>query len=110
MRKPPRPNEEEPTDMAITRPLGGIRRHENIFTTVVPISVLLELTIPGMAFEPREVSGESFDHLDDRVAELITARGTIQREFFHRSMRNVKVVDPETGEKRTERQPTGWTP
>lgn len=96
--------------MAITTQLGGIRRHENIFTTVVPISMLLDLTISGMAFEPKEVAGESYDHLDERVSELIQARGSIQREFFHRAMRNVRVTDPETGEKRTERQPTGWSP
>jgi len=96
--------------VAITRQLGGIRRNENIFSTVVPISMLVELTVPGMAFEPKEVAGESFDHLDERVGELIKARGSIQREFFHRAMKTVKVVDPETGEKRTERQPTAWTP
>jgi hypothetical protein len=96
--------------MAITTQLGGIRRHDNIFTTVIPISLLVDLTVPGMAFEPKEVAGESFDHLDDRVRDLIAARGTIQREFFHRAMRTVRVVDPDTGEKRTERQPTGWSP
>lgn len=96
--------------MAITMQLGGIRRHESIFTTVIPISMLTDITVPGMAFEPREVAGESFDHLDERVRELMPARGTIQREFFHRAMKNVRVVDPETGEKRTERQPTGWAP
>jgi hypothetical protein len=96
--------------MAITTQLGGIRRHENIFTTVIPISLLMELTIPGMAFEPKEVDGESYDHLDERVSELIQARGSIQREFFHRAMRNERVLDPETGEKRTERRPTGWSP
>ena len=95
--------------MAITTQLGGIRRHENIFTTVIPISLLVDLTIPGMAFEPKEVAGESYDHLDERVSELIEARGSIQREFFHRAMRNERVLDPETGEKRTERRPTGWS-
>jgi hypothetical protein len=95
--------------MAITTLLGGIRRNENMFTTVVPISLLTELTIPGMAFEAKEVKGEKFEHLDERVKELMPARA-FQREFFHRAMRNVKVVDPETGEKRTDRQPTGWTP
>ncbi len=96
--------------MAITIPLGGIRRHENIFTTVIPISLLVDITVPGMAFEPKEVANESYDHLDDRVRELIGARGDIQREFFHRAMRNERVIDPETGEKRTERTPTGWSP
>src|SRR4051794_9139338 len=96
--------------MAITMQLGGIRRNDNIFSTVLPISMLIDLTIPGMAFEPKDVAGESFDHLDQRVSELIKARGSIQREFFHRAMKAVKVVDPETGEKRTERQPTAWTP
>src|SRR4051794_36251972 len=96
--------------MAITMQLGGIRRHENIFTTVVPVSTLVDLTVPGLAFEPKEVAGESYDHVDQRVNELIEARGSIQREFFHRAMRNERVLDPETGERRTERQPTGWTP
>src|SRR6476659_5958674 len=95
--------------MAIPKQLGGIRRNDNIFTTVIPISYLTELTIPGMAFEPREVSGEAFDHLDARVQELMEARGTIQRAFFHRAMKNVRVVDPVTGEKRTERRPEAWT-
>jgi hypothetical protein len=96
--------------MAISIQLGGIRRHDSIFTTVIPISLLVDLTVPGMAFEPKEVAGESYDHLDDRVRELIAARGTIQREFFHRAMKNVRVMDPDTGESRTERQPTGWSP
>lgn len=96
--------------MAIPTLLGGIRRNDNIFTTVLPISKLVELTIPGMAFEDKEVANERFDHLDERVRQLKDARGTIQRAFFHRSMRNVKVVDPQTGEKRTERQATGWSP
>src|SRR3954468_9357788 len=96
--------------MAISIQLGGIRRHDSIFTTVFPVSLLVDLTVPGMAFEPKEVAGETYDHLDDRVRELIAARGTIQREFFHRAMKNVRVLDPDTGEKRTERQPTGWSP
>jgi len=96
--------------MAITTQLGGIRRHDNIFTTVVPISLLVSLTVPGMAFEPKEVGGESYDHLNDRVRDLLDARGTIQRAFFHRAMRNVRVVDPETGEKRTERRSSAWSP
>jgi hypothetical protein len=96
--------------MAITMQLGGIRRHESIFTSVIPISLLIDLTVPGMAFEPKEVAGEGYDHLDDRVAELMPARGTIQREFFHRAMRAERIVDPDTGEKRSERQPTGWSP
>ncbi len=77
---------------------------------MVPISLLVDLTIPGMAFEPKEVAGESSDHLDERVSELIQARGSIQREFFHRAMRNERVLDPQTGEKRTERSATGWSP
>jgi hypothetical protein len=96
--------------MAISIKLGGIRRNANIFTTVVPISLLVELTVPGMAFEPREVAGERFDHLDARVQELIEARGTIQRAFYHRAMRNERVLDPVSGERRTERQATGWSP
>jgi hypothetical protein len=96
--------------MAITIPLGGIRRHENIFTTVIPISLLVDLTVPGMAFEPREVAGERYDHLDKRVGELLHARGNIQRGFYHQAMRTERVIDPETGEKRTVRTPTGWSP
>ncbi len=96
--------------MAITMQLGGIRRHENIFTTVIPISLLVDLTVPGMAFEPKEAQGERFDHLEARVQELYAARGTIQRAFFHPAMENVRVTDPDTGEKRTERKPTGWSP
>jgi hypothetical protein len=53
--------------MAITTLLGGIRRNDNRFTTVVPISVLTELTIPGMAFEAKKVTAENYDHLDERV-------------------------------------------
>jgi hypothetical protein len=106
---PPQPNTER-IAMAITMQLGGIRRQKNIFTSVIPISLLIDLTVPGLAFEPKEVAGERYDHLDDRVAELMAARGTIQREFFHRAMRAERVVDPDTGEKRSERQPTGWSP
>ncbi|MEV5960696.1 hypothetical protein AB0L70_02970 [Kribbella sp. NPDC051952] len=96
--------------MAIPMQLGGIRLDDNKFNTVLPISMLVDLTIPGMAFEPKEVAGESFDHLNDRVAELIKARGEIQREFFHRAMKTVRIVDPETGEKRSERRPEAWSP
>jgi hypothetical protein len=96
--------------MAITVQLGGIRRNDSIFTTVIPISMLVDLTVPGMAFEAKEAQGEKFDHLDSRVQELYAARGTIQRAFFHRAMENVRVTDPDTGEKRTERKPTAWSP
>ncbi|TDD62354.1 hypothetical protein E1263_04150 [Kribbella antibiotica] len=96
--------------MAIPLQLGGIRTDDNRFTTVLPISMLVDLTVPGMAFEPKEVAGESFGHLNDRVAELIKARGEIQREFFHRAMKTVRVTDPETGEKRPERRPEAWSP
>jgi hypothetical protein len=94
--------------MAIPETIGGIRRNDNIFTTVIPISKLVDLTIPGMAFEEKERGNDSFDHLETRVQELVDARGTIQRAFFSRKMENHRVVDPETGEKRTERRPTGW--
>jgi hypothetical protein len=94
--------------MAIPEFLGGIRRNENIFTTVIPVSKLVELTIPGLAFEEKERGGDSFDHLEDRVKELIDARGTIQRAFYHPKMEGHRVVDPDTGERRTENRPTGW--
>jgi len=96
--------------VAITIQLGGIRRNDNIFTTVIPISMLVDLTVPGMAFEPKEVANESFDHLSERVRDLLEARGSIQRAFFHRAMRTERVVDPDTGEKGIERTPTGWSP
>jgi hypothetical protein len=96
--------------VSIPRWLGGIRRNENVFTTVIPISMLLEMTIPGMAFEPKEVAGERYDNLDERVAELMPARGTIQRAFYHQAMKSVRVLDPDTGERRSERQPVGWNP
>ncbi len=94
--------------MAIPETLGGIRRNDNIFTTVIPISKLVDLTVPGMAFEDKERGSDSFDHLEERVQELVGARGSIQRAFFHRKMENHRVVDPETGEKRIVRRPTGW--
>lgn len=96
--------------MAITQQLGGIRLDDNRLSTVMPIQLLLEHSISGMAFEPKEKAGDRFDHLDERVKQLGEARGSIQRAFFSRAMRDVRVVDPETGEKRTERQPTGWSP
>ncbi|MCP3912140.1 MAG: hypothetical protein GY713_14425 [Actinomycetia bacterium] len=95
--------------MAITLKLGGIRLDENRVSTVMPLQMLLEHSISGMAFEPKEKVGEVYDHLDDRVKELLPARGSIQRAFFARAMRDVKVVVPETGEKRTVREPTGWS-
>lgn len=96
--------------MAITVKLGGVRLDENRISTVMPIQLLLDHTISGMAFEPKEKAGETYDHLDERVRDLLPARGSIQRAFFARAMKDVKVTDPTTGEKRTERQPTGWSP
>ncbi|MEH3052625.1 MAG: hypothetical protein PGN13_01260 [Patulibacter minatonensis] len=94
--------------MPIPEFLGGIRRNDNIFTSVIPISKLVELTVPGMAFEEKERGGDSFDNLEERVKQLAGARGSMQRAFYHRKMENFRVVDPDTGEKRTERRPTGW--
>lgn len=96
--------------MAITMKLGGIRLDENRISTIMPISKFLELTISGMAFEPKEKAGEAYDHLDERVKELLPARGSIQRAFFAPAMRDVRVTDPETGEKSTVSEPTGWSP
>ncbi len=96
--------------MTIPIQLGGIRLDENRISTVIPISILMDLTISGMAFEPKEKAGDSYDHLDRRVQQLLPARGTIQRAFFARAMRETRVTDPGTGEKRTLRQPTGWSP
>jgi DndB-like DNA-sulfur modification-associated protein len=96
--------------VAITVKYGGIQLTPNMMTTVWPISMVEDNVVPGMAFEPREMVGESFDHLDERVKELQDARGTIQRSFFHRAMRTVKVVNPNTGKKESVREPTGWTP
>lgn len=95
--------------MPITRTLGGIRVDENRITTVMPISLFMELTIGGMAFEPKEKQGESYDHLDERVRELQDARG-FQRNFFARAMRETKVTNAETGKKETKRLPDAWRP
>jgi len=80
-----------------------------MMTTVWPISMVNENVVPGVAFEPKEMGEETYDHLDERVKELTDARGTMQRSFFHRSMRTVKVVNPETGKKESKREATGWT-
>jgi hypothetical protein len=96
--------------VAIAVKYGGIQLTPNMMTTVWPISMIEDNVVPGMAFEPKEMVGESFDHLDDRVKQLQDARGTIQRSFFHRAMRTVKVVNAETGKKESVREPTGWTP
>ena len=96
--------------MAITTTIGGIRMGDHRVATVLPIQLLLEHTISGMAFEPKERTGEVYDHLEARVAELLPARGSIQRAFFARAMREVNVTDPETGEKSKKREPTGWSP
>jgi hypothetical protein len=96
--------------VAIAVKYGGIQLTPNMMTTVWPISMVEDNVVPGMAFEPKEMIGESFDHLDDRVKQLQEARGTIQRSFFHRAMRTVKVVNPDTGKKESVREPTGWTP
>ena len=95
--------------MAITQKLGGIRLDENRIATVMPISMLIDLTISGMAFEPKEKVGVAYDHLDARVKQLMPARGDIQRAFFARAMKSVKATNPETGEKYTVREPTGWS-
>jgi hypothetical protein len=95
--------------VAIAVKYGGIQLLPNMMTTVWPISMVDDNVVPGMAFEPKEMVGESFDHLDSRVKELQVARGEIQRSFFHRAMRTVKVVNPETGKKESVREPTGWT-
>ncbi len=94
--------------MAITMQLGGIRLDQNRIASVMPISLLVDLTIGGMAFEPKEKAGDAYDHLDKRVKGLLKARGDIQRAFFVPAMRSVRVVDAETGEKRTVSEPTGW--
>lgn len=96
--------------MAITTTYGGIQLGPNMMTTVWPISMVDENVVPGMAFEPKEMGEEIYDHLDERIKELTEARGTMQRSFFHRSMRTVRVVNPETGRKETKREPTAWTP
>ncbi len=95
--------------MAITTTYGGIQLGPNMMTTVWPISMVDENVVPGMAFEPKEMGEETYDHLDERVKELTDARGTMQRSFFHRSMRTVKVVNPETGKKESKREATGWS-
>ena len=60
--------------MAITMKLGGIRLDENRISTVMPLQMLLEHSISGMAFEPKEKVGEDYDHLDERVRTAPGAR------------------------------------
>ncbi|MEV0284755.1 DNA sulfur modification protein DndB [Kribbella sp. NPDC050820] len=96
--------------MAITTRVGAISLGPNRLTTVIPISLLMDITISGMAFEPKEKQGDRFDHLTQRVQELAPARGTIQRTFFARAMKGVRGVDPQTGRTRTHREPIGWSP
>jgi len=96
--------------MAITQNLGGIKVGENKILTSMPVHMLMDLGISGMAFEPKEHAGLTYDHLDERVAQLAPARGTMQRSFFAPAMRDHVVVDPETGQKRKERRPDGWSP
>ncbi len=95
--------------MAIKTRIGGIRLNDNHFTSILPIEKLIAYAIPGMAFEAKENTGESYDHLDSRVAELRPARQDIQRSFFAPAMRTEKEVDPETGKKISVRRPSGWT-
>ncbi len=90
--------------------LGGIRIDENRISTVMPISLLMDLTISGLAFEPKEKVGENYDHLDSRVKELGPARGAIQRNFFARAMKEIRYFDPDTGERKTRREPIAWSP
>ena len=96
--------------MAITTRVGAISLGPNRLTTVLPISLLMDITISGMAFEPKEKQGDRFDHMTQRVQELAPARGTIQRTFFARAMKGVRGVDPQTGRTRTHREPIGWSP
>jgi hypothetical protein len=96
--------------MAIRTRIGGIRLNEQHFTSILPIDRLMSFSIPGMAFEAKDLAGENYDHLDQRVAELRPARSDIQRSFFAPAMRTEKEVDPETGKKVSVRKPTGWTP
>lgn len=94
--------------MAIQAPLGGIRRTDYQFTTVIPMDLLMELTIGGLAFEPKGRGSGQFNHLEPRVKELAGAR-KFQRNFYAPAMVSKKVTDPETGEKRTVREATGWS-
>jgi hypothetical protein len=96
--------------MAITTKLGGIRTDEHRITTVMPISMLMDFTISGLAFESKEKVGEDYDHLDNRVRELGPARGAIQRNFYARAMKEIRYTDPETGERKSRREPTAWSP
>jgi hypothetical protein len=94
--------------VAIKTRIGGIRLNEQHFTSILPIDRLMAFAVPGMAFEARELSGENYDHLDQRVAELRPARSDIQRTFYTRAMRTERVLNPETGKKESVRTPTAW--
>src|SRR5262245_44108194 len=99
-----------PAPMAITQNLGGISVGENKILTSMPVHMLMDLGISGMAFEPKEHAGLTYDHLDERVAQLAAARGDMQRSFFAPAMRDHVEVNPETGEKHKERRADGWSP
>ncbi len=91
--------------MALREEIGGIKVNSNQFTTVLPISELLRITVSGMAFEQDAAGSAEFDHLTSRVAVLKPARRLVQRTFYNPALKTKVVKNLETGEKRSERVP-----
>ena len=91
--------------MALQEHIGGIRINDHQFTTVLPVSELLRITISGMAFEQDAVGTDAYSHLTNRVAVLAPARKAIQRTFYNPALKPKIVKNLETGEKETKRVP-----
>lgn len=92
--------------MALQEHIGGIRINDHQFTTVLPISELLRITVSGMAFEQDAVGTHAYGNLTDRVAVLSPARKLVQRTFYNPALKPKVVKNLETGEKETKRVPS----
>jgi hypothetical protein len=91
--------------MALQEHIGGIRINDHQFTTVLPVSEFLRITVSGMAFEQDAVGTDAYSHMTDRVAVLAPARELIQRTFYNPALKPKIVKNLETGEKETKRVP-----
>lgn len=78
--------------MAIRQVLGGIAVTDHQFTTVIPVSELLRLTIGGMAFEQEAARNDEYNNVADRVAMLAPARAVAQRSFYAPALKSKRVV------------------
>jgi hypothetical protein len=89
--------------MALQKLIGGIKINDYQFTTVLPVSELLRITVSGLAFEAKEAQSNAYDDLADRVAVLAPARKLIQRNFYNEALKPRVRKNLETGEKETTR-------